>query len=155
MKTRSSTMGELCEDVMNQPPILDCILTHIFETSNQTNKESLYTFQNLTLVLKRERSKEVRKKHITICKIILDRINVFANKTILLLQTHFILRRNNEERMRSAKNIFECVLQHKDYIVKFERFNNIILDRLHACNRESAQFKALYGLNYLKHFDKK
>jgi hypothetical protein len=147
-------MGELCGDVMNQPPILDCILTHIFETSNQTNNESLYIFQNLTLVLKRECSKDVIKKHMTICKINLDKINLFADKTILLLQTHFILRGNNEERMISARNIFEYVLQHKEYIVKFKRFNNIILDRLHACNRESVQFKALYGLDYLKHFEK-
>ncbi len=152
MKTRSSTIGQLCKYVLNQPPILDCILTHIFETSNQTDNESLYTFQNVALVLKSECSKDVIKKHMTISKIILDKINLFADKTILLLQTHFILRGNKEERIRSARDIFEYVLQHKEYMLKFERLNNIILERLHACNRECAQFKTMYGLDYLKTF---
>ena len=154
MLTRSFTTGESCKYVMEQPPILDCILTHIFETSDQTNRESLYTFRNLALVLKRECSKDVIKKHLISSKITLDKINMFADKTILLLQTHFILRGNSEERITSAKNIFDYVLQHKEYILKFERFNNIILDRLRACNRECIQFKTMYGLDYLKHFEK-
>ena len=154
MKTRSKLRYELFKDVLEQPPILDCILTHIFETSDQTNKDSLYSFGNLALVLKTERSKDVIRQHMSKRKITLDKISLFANKTILLLQTHFILRGNNEERMKSAIKIFEYVLQHREYIDKFKKFNNIILDRLHACNRESDEFKTLYGLNYLKLFEK-
>lgn len=155
--------GQFIKGVLEQPPVMDTIIKSLMESTKCTdgcNENIKTTLINLSLILKSPATKDVVKKHLNSIHHVIERQGIFIDKSMMLVITHMKHMSEGEEEgiSKSMRDIFEHLIEYKDILnmqqPMFIQLKTAAVAKLYKLNEENANFRNMYGNNYLKHFIK-
>ncbi len=154
--------GQFIKGVLEQPPVMDTIIKSLIESTRGAdgcNENIKTTLINLRLILKSPATKDVVEKHLDSIHQVMKRQGIFIDKSMMLFITHMKHMSEGEEGIsKSMRDIFEHLIEYKDIVnteqPMFIGLKTAAVAKLYQLNEENANFRSMYGNNYLEHFIK-
>ena len=159
-----NVQGQFIKDVLEHPPVMDCVIQHILKEEQSNNKvkfEQLFSLRlvfklkstadviqyNINKVRKLEKRRVYRQRRRVAMR---QRLNMFVNEIKELLYIYDTSTREAGVDMENVKNIYESIIKNKRLFSgtcgkSLMKFKRVSMDRLSDINRDNFDFRLIYG----------